>query len=91
MDPHLVFLYQKNNKAQRSNISQFFLTIITRHTCSILGQLSRNKGQKYHYRACFMIFWGRKNIAGECSLKIPYSTIAVKEYIIYALFFSFVL
>ena len=23
-----------------------------------------------------MIFWGRKNIAGECSLKIPYSTIA---------------
>ena len=26
-----------------------------------------------------MIFWGRKNIAGECSLKIPYSTIAVKD------------
>ena len=26
-----------------------------------------------------MIFWGAKNIAGECSLKIPYRTIAVKE------------
>ena len=26
---------------------------------------------------CFVIFWGAKNIAGECSLKIPYSTIAV--------------
>ena len=36
-----------------------------------------NRGPKYPYRACFVIFWGRKNIAGECSLKIPYSTIAV--------------
>ena len=26
-----------------------------------------------------MIFWGRKNIAGESSLKIPYSTIAVNN------------
>ena len=26
-----------------------------------------------------MIFWGLKNIAGECSLKIPYGTIAVKR------------
>ena len=25
-----------------------------------------------------MIFWGRKNIAGKSSLKIPYGTIAVK-------------
>ena len=26
-----------------------------------------------------MIFWGASNIGGECSLKIPYSTIAVKD------------
>ena len=26
-----------------------------------------------------MIFWGAQNIAGERSLKIPYSTIAVKN------------
>ena len=29
-----------------------------------------------------MIFWGAKNIAGECSLKIPYSTIAVNGIIV---------
>ena len=28
-------------------------------------------------RACFVVFWGAQNIAGESSLKIPYSTIAV--------------
>ena len=34
-------------------------------------------------RACFVVFWGAQNIAGESSLKIPYSTIAVKTQIQY--------
>ena len=27
----------------------------------------------YRYRACFVIFWGAQNIAGESSLKMPYA------------------
>ena len=36
--PSFSILVQKNNEAQRSNISQFFVTIITRHVSSILAR-----------------------------------------------------
>ena len=39
-------------------------------------------------RACFVIFWGAQNIAGERSPQIPYSTIAVNTYCSISLFMN---
>ena len=40
-----------------------------RHVSLILASIVEKQRAKIPYRACFVIFWGRKNIAGESSLK----------------------
>ena len=73
----LSIFVQKNNETQRSQ-SQSNFPHDNNTTAGFDSGLNRRKQRaKITDTACFVIFWGAKNIAGECSLKIPYSTIAV--------------
>ena len=55
----LSIIVQKNNEAQRSQISQFFVTIITRHMSLILVMVRvigyRNRGQNTLFHVFFVI------------------------------------
>ena len=79
MNPHLVFSYEQIMRRNGCKSVNFCHQIITRQLSSIPASVIKEQRAKITDRACFVIFWGAQNIAGERSLKIPYSTIDVKS------------